>query len=83
MLVVGERIDTSRQKIALAVEAKDSNFIMLLVTAMTSGLDAVIVDPCDTRIMANLLTAEALLGDDEYCLHYITAYREGKLNPGR
>jgi len=51
--------------------------------AMARGLDAVIIDPCDSRIMANLLTTEALLGNDDYCLHYITAYREGKLNPGR
>ena len=53
---------------------------MFLVMAMARRLDAVIMDPCDARIMANLLTAKALLGDDDYCLGYITAYREGKLN---
>ncbi len=56
---------------------------MFLVMAMARGLDAVILDPCDVRIMANLLTAKALLGDDDYCLGYISAYREGRLNPGR
>ena len=56
---------------------------MFLVMAMARGLDAVILDPCDARIMANLLTAKALLGDDDYCLGYISAYREGRLNFGR
>ena len=54
-----------------------------LVMAMARGLDTVILDPCDARITANLLTSETLLGDDDYCMAYINAYREGKLNPER
>jgi len=52
---------------------------MFLVMAMSRGLDAAIMDPCDARAMTDLLTVRALMGDDEYCMGYISAYREGKL----
>lgn len=50
-----------------------------MVMLMTRGLDSVILDPCDQRLMANVLAADALLGKDEYCLNYIDAHRKGKL----
>lgn len=52
---------------------------MFLVMAMTRGLDAVILDPCDRRIMANLITTITLLGKDEFCANYLKAFREGRL----
>jgi 5-methyltetrahydrofolate--homocysteine methyltransferase len=48
---------------------------MFLVAAMTAGLDAVILDPLDAKMMANLIAVNALLGRDEYCSEYIAAYR--------
>ncbi|MFN0171573.1 MAG: dihydropteroate synthase [Bryobacteraceae bacterium] len=51
-------------------------FLMLL---MARGLDAAILDPCDPQLMANLAAAEALLGHDEFCVGYLKAFREGKL----
>jgi 5-methyltetrahydrofolate--homocysteine methyltransferase len=50
-----------------------------LVLLMARGLDAAIVDPCDRQLMMNVKAAEALLGRDEYCVEYLRAYREGKL----
>jgi 5-methyltetrahydrofolate--homocysteine methyltransferase len=50
-----------------------------MVMAMTRGLDAVIVNPLDPRMMANILTASMLLGQDPACKGYLTAYREGRL----
>jgi hypothetical protein len=29
--------------------------------------------------MANLITTTTLLGKDEFCMNYLTAFREGKL----
>ncbi|HLV86235.1 MAG TPA: dihydropteroate synthase [Candidatus Sulfotelmatobacter sp.] len=52
-------------------------FILLL---MAHGLDAAIVDPCDSQLMANVLAAEALLGHDEFSAQYLRAYRQGRLN---
>ena len=35
--------------------------------------------PVYRRLMANLTTARVLLGQDEYCMNYIQAHSEGKL----
>jgi len=52
---------------------------VFLVLLMGRGLDAAIVDPCDQQMMMNLRAAEALLGRDEYCVAYLRAFRDGKL----
>lgn len=51
-----------------------------LVMAMTGGLDAAILDPTDKEIMALVIASRALLGKDDFCMNYITAQREGKLD---
>ncbi len=51
-----------------------------LVMAMARGLDAAILDPLDRRMMANILTARMLLGQDAGCRAYLAAYREGRLD---
>ncbi|MBD3184654.1 methyltetrahydrofolate cobalamin methyltransferase [Candidatus Poribacteria bacterium] len=51
-----------------------------LAMAMANGLDAAIIDPTDVQMMATICAAEALLARDEYCMKYITASREGKLD---
>lgn len=51
-----------------------------LVMAMLKGLDAAILDPCDKRLMASIFSANAFLGKDEYCMDYIKAHREGKID---
>ena len=51
-------------------------FLTLLIGA---GLDGAIIDPTEPGMVATVLGAEALIGRDEYCLNYITAEREGKL----
>jgi cobalamin-dependent methionine synthase I len=50
-----------------------------LLLAMQAGLDAAILDPLDTMMMSLIKAGQALLGQDEYCLEYITAFREGRL----
>jgi cobalamin-dependent methionine synthase I len=52
---------------------------MFLVLAMGRGLDGAILDPTDKRLMANLITCNALLGRDEYCMDYLQAFQSGKL----
>ncbi len=51
-----------------------------MLLAMAKGLDAVIVNPLDRRLMANMVAAKTLLGQDEWCTNYISAHREGKLD---
>lgn len=45
--------------------------------AMVSGLDAAIMDPTEKQIMGVLRAGEALLGEDDFCVNYLTAFREG------
>lgn len=52
-----------------------------LVMGILKGLDAAILDPCDKGLMASMIAAETLAGRDEYCMNYITAHREGRLDP--
>ncbi len=51
-------------------------FFAMLIAA---GADGAIIDPCEEGMMNTLLSARAALGLDEFCMDYITAYREGKL----
>ncbi len=51
-------------------------FLAMLVAA---GADGAIVDPCEEGMMNTLLSSRAALGLDDFCMEYITAYRDGKL----
>ena len=49
-----------------------------LLLAISMGLDSAILDPLDREMMAMIRAGEVLLGKDEYCLKYLTSFREGK-----
>jgi len=50
-----------------------------LALMMRAGLDSAIMDVLETDTMRTMVTMEALLGKDEFCLGYIAASRAGKL----
>ena len=50
-----------------------------LAGAIANGMDAAIIDPTDTQLMATLYAAEAVFGRDEYCINLIEAFQAGKL----
>ncbi len=47
------------------------------VQTMTEGVDGFIIDPCNKELMADIITAETLLGRDPYCKRYIKSNRKG------
>ena len=51
------------------------------VLAMNAGLDSAILDPTNRDMMGIVYATEALLGNDDYCMEYISAYREGIFGP--
>lgn len=53
---------------------------MFAVMAICKGLDGMIVNPLDKSIIASLITAEMLVGRDEFCLNYIDAFRNSKID---
>lgn len=52
-----------------------------LVLAMNSGMDSAIVDPTNRDILGLIYATKALLEQDEYCLEYIQAFRDGLIGP--
>jgi cobalamin-dependent methionine synthase I len=52
---------------------------VFVAMAIAKGMDSAIIDPLDPRMMAAISAAEALAGRDQFCMGYITAEREGKL----
>jgi len=49
-------------------------FVVLTINA---GMTSVVLDPLSSDLRGMILATEALLGNDDYCLEYINAYREG------
>ena len=49
------------------------------VMAVARGLDALIVNPLDRRMMAGLRAALVLAGRDPFCMGYLEAFRAGRL----
>jgi 5-methyltetrahydrofolate--homocysteine methyltransferase len=52
-----------------------------LALAMQAGMDSAILDPTDRSMTGLMYAVDALLGNDEYCMEYITAFRENRIGP--
>ena len=52
-----------------------------VVLAMKAGLDSGILDPTNRDMMGVIFATTALLGEDDYCMEYIEAYRDGIFGP--
>ena len=50
-----------------------------LVMCMAKGMDSVILDPLDRKIMSLLIASNTLIGKDDFCMNYLKAQRAGKL----
>jgi len=48
--------------------------------AISRGLDSIIMNPLDKKMMANITAAEALMGKDDFCTQYLMKYRANKLH---
>ncbi len=51
----------------------------LLLMSMYLGLDSVILDPLDARLMAHIKAAQVVLGRDPFCKGYLRDYRKGRI----
>jgi len=45
--------------------------------AINAGMDCAVLDPLNNDLRGVILAAEAMLGLDDLCVEYVTAYREG------
>lgn len=53
------------------------------VLAMNAGMDAAVLDPTNRDLMGMIYATEAMLGLDDYCMEYISAYRRGIFGPAK
>ncbi|MCL2820854.1 MAG: dihydropteroate synthase [Oscillospiraceae bacterium] len=47
------------------------------VLAINAGMDSAVLDPLNKDLRGVILAAEAMLGHDDFCAEYVSAYREG------
>jgi cobalamin-dependent methionine synthase I len=47
-----------------------------LAAAIARGLDSAILDPTDKQLFGALKAALVITGEDEFCMEYISAFRE-------
>jgi len=47
------------------------------VLALRAGMDCAVLDPLNRDLRGMILAAEAMLGFDDFCAEYVSAYREG------
>jgi 5-methyltetrahydrofolate--homocysteine methyltransferase len=52
---------------------------VFLTLAMSKGMDSAIIDPIAEDMRAAIYATEALLGKDDYCMNYLTAFRKGEI----
>jgi 5-methyltetrahydrofolate--homocysteine methyltransferase len=50
-----------------------------LVAAIAKGLDSAIIDPTDKKLYGALKAALMITGKDDFCMQYVTAFREDLL----
>jgi 5-methyltetrahydrofolate--homocysteine methyltransferase len=51
-----------------------------LTAAVVRGLDSAILDPTDKQLYGALKAALMVVGKDDFCMEYITAFREGRFD---
>ncbi|MEA4965178.1 MAG: methyltetrahydrofolate cobalamin methyltransferase [Oscillospiraceae bacterium] len=52
-----------------------------LALTMSAGMDSGVMDPTNRDLMGMMYATEAMLGLDDYCMEYISAYRQGIFGP--
>ncbi|MDP4125455.1 MAG: methyltetrahydrofolate cobalamin methyltransferase [Bacillota bacterium] len=50
---------------------------LFVVQTMTVGMDGYILNPTDKEMMGAIYASRNLLGQDDYCMDYLAAYRKG------
>ncbi|MEG0378481.1 MAG: methyltetrahydrofolate cobalamin methyltransferase, partial [Eubacterium sp.] len=53
---------------------------LFVVQTMAMGMDGYVLDPTNQKMMADIVTSSALIGQDAYCGKYIKAHRKGLLD---
>jgi len=70
-------ITSGLSNISFGLPARKNINKAFMVLSMEAGMDSAIADPTNRDMVGIIYATEALLQNDEYCLDYIHAYRNG------
>jgi len=73
----GAHLTMGLSNISFGLPARSHINRAFLTLALAEGLDSAILDPLDQEMMAALVAAELVLGQDQHCLNYTRAFRAG------
>lgn len=74
-------ITSGLSNISFGLPVRKSINMGFMVLAMQAGMDSAIVDPLNRDMMGIIYATDALLGNDEYCIEYLGAFRDGIFGP--
>ncbi len=69
-------ITSGLSNISYGLPARKMINLGFMVLAMQAGMDSAIVDPTNRDMMGIIYATNALLGQDDFCLEFISAYRQ-------
>jgi len=72
-------VTSGLSNISFGLPARKIINMAFMVLAMNAGMDSAIVDPLNRDMLGLILATDALIENDEYCLHYIKAFRQGRI----
>jgi len=73
----GVQFTSGLSNISFGMPYRKAINMQFLALAMAEGMDSAIIDPTSSDMQAVMHAVEALLGRDEYCMNYLSAFREG------
>ncbi|MCL2166846.1 MAG: methyltetrahydrofolate cobalamin methyltransferase [Clostridiales bacterium] len=77
----GIHITSGASNVSFGLPVRKLINMAFMILAMGAGMDSAIVDPTNRDMLGIIYAANALLENDEYCLEYIGAYRDGVIGP--
>lgn len=75
------KITSGLSNISFGMPYRKAINLNFLALAMGAGMDSAIIDPVNRDTFTTILAVEALLGKDQFCRKYNTAYRKGRIGP--
>jgi 5-methyltetrahydrofolate--homocysteine methyltransferase len=75
----GVHITSGLSNISYGLPYRRSINRVFLTLAMAEGMDSAILDPTAEDMRAAVYATESLLGLDNYCMNYLTAFRNGAI----
>lgn len=74
-------ITSGLSNISFGLPARKMINMAFMTLAMNAGMDSAIVDPTNRDMMGIIYATAALLGEDDFCIEYITAFRDNLFGP--